>query len=151
MAKSAKAKQFCYDYPRPMVTVDMVIITDRPPRKVLLIRRKHDPHAGKWALPGGFLEMDESLDQAARRELLEETGVAVSQVHQLHTYGTPDRDPRGRVISVAYLAVTPVNSIQPKAGDDAAEAQWHSLAKPPELAFDHAIILKDARQYLKKK
>ena len=98
------AKQFCYDYPRPAVTVDVVIVTREAKRRVLLIRRKHDPFAGCWALPGGFVEMDESLDDAARRELFEETNVRAGKLVQLHTFGDPKRDPRGWTISVVYLA-----------------------------------------------
>jgi 8-oxo-dGTP diphosphatase len=142
-------KKFAYDYPRPAVTVDVVIVTGSRRRRVLLIRRKHDPFAGRWALPGGFVEMDEALDAAARRELYEETGVQAERLEQLHTFGAPGRDPRGRVISVAYLAVVDPRQLKPQAADDAAEVGWHSLAHPPALAFDHAQILEAARQRLR--
>jgi len=141
--------KFTYDYPRPAVTVDVVIVTRGKKRRVLLIRRKLAPFAGSWAIPGGFVNMDESLDDAARRELLEETGVAVSDLIQLHTFGDPGRDPRGRTISVVYLAVVDADKMKPSAGSDAAEVGWFSLARPPKLAFDHKDILACARQYLK--
>src|SRR5438132_13310292 len=92
--------KYCYDYPRPAVTVDVVLVTLEKEPHVLLIRRKHDPYAGKWAIPGGFIDIDEPLESAARRELREETGLEVGPLEQLHTFGTPDRDPRGRTISV---------------------------------------------------
>jgi 8-oxo-dGTP diphosphatase len=152
MAKATK-KPFCYEYPRPAVTVDIVLVTRGGNPRVLLIRRKHDPFAGLWALPGGFVDMDESLEAAARRELYEETGVQGEQVQrleQLHTFGEPGRDPRGRTISVAYLAVVDPGQLTPKGADDAAEAAWHSLAKPPSLAFDHGQILALARERLGK-
>lgn len=148
MSKPRK-KSYTYEYPRPAVTVDIVVVTRERKPRVLLIRRGHEPFAGTWAIPGGFVDMEESLETAARRELKEETGVDVTDVEQLHTFGDPDRDPRGRVISVAYLIRVDVKKVKPKAGDDAAEAGWHSLAEPPPLAFDHALILETARQRLK--
>jgi 8-oxo-dGTP diphosphatase len=148
MAKAA-GKKFCYDYPRPAVTVDVVIVTSGRPRRVLLIRRKHNPFAGRWALPGGFVEMDEALGAAARRELYEETGVEADRLEQLETFGDPGRDPRGRVISVAYLAVVDRRRLKPQAADDAAAVGWHRLAGPPPLAFDHAQILEAARRRLR--
>src|ERR1700730_2958691 len=95
-------KEYIYEYPRPAVTVDIIVVTRGPKPKVLLIRRKHDPFAGCWAIPGGFVEMDETLEAAARRELKEETGVTVDSLEQLYTFGDPGRDPRGRTIAVAY-------------------------------------------------
>src|SRR5262249_34876032 len=135
------AKKYTYDYPRPMVTVDVAIVTTEADRRVLLIRRKNEPFAGRWAIPGGFIDMDEPLEEAARRELREETGVQRTRLEQLHTFGDLDRDPRGRVISVVYLAQVSGVRIRAKAGDDAAEVAWHSLSRPPQLAFDHAKIL----------
>ncbi len=143
------AGKYTYPYPRPAVTVDVVIATREAKPRVLLIRRKHDPFAGGWALPGGYVEMDEALDEAARRELFEETGVKVKELVQLHTFGAPDRDPRGRTISVAYLAFIDADKVTPRAADDAAEVGWFALARPPELAFDHKDILACARQYLR--
>ncbi len=141
--------KYTYDYPRPAVTVDIVIVTAEPKPRVLLIRRKQAPYAGCWAIPGGFVNMDEALDHAARRELLEETGVHAKDIMQLHTFGDPGRDPRGRVVSVAYLAVVDFNKIKPRAADDAAEVGWFYLNRPPKLAFDHKDILAIARKHLK--
>jgi 8-oxo-dGTP diphosphatase len=141
-------KRYCYEYPRPSVTVDIIVVTPAPRRQVLLIRRKHEPFAGKWAIPGGFVDMDESLEAAARRELREEAGIASGPLVQLYTFGDPGRDPRGRTISVAYLAEVKAAEVQPRAGDDAADTAWFPLARLPELAFDHAQILAFARQRL---
>jgi 8-oxo-dGTP diphosphatase len=143
------AGKYVYEYPRPAVTVDVVIVTREKKPRVLLVRRKHEPFEGCWAIPGGFVEMEEPLDAAARRELFEETGVKMKRLVQLHTFGDPYRDPRGRNISVAYLAVVNADDLQPCAGDDAAEVGWFALARPPRLAFDHKDILAVARRYLK--
>ena len=145
---SPKKKPYCYEYPRPAVTVDVIIVTRERKPRVLLIRRKHDPFAGTWAIPGGFVDMDEPLDAAARRELREETGVEVAELEQLHTFGDPGRDPRGRVIAVAYLARVKAADVNPEAADDAAEVGWHPLDRLPPLAFDHDQILAVARQRL---
>jgi 8-oxo-dGTP diphosphatase len=115
---------------------------------VLLIRRKHDPFAGKWALPGGFVDENETLEAAARRELHEETGLEVEGLQQLQTFGDPGRDPRGWTIAVAFLARVDAGKLQPEAADDAAEAAWHRLDQLPPLAFDHEQILACARQQL---
>jgi 8-oxo-dGTP diphosphatase len=145
---AAPRKEYTYDYPRPAVTVDVVVVTRGDNPQVLLIRRKHDPFAGKWALPGGFIDMDEPLEAAARRELREETGVEAETLEQLHTFGDPGRDPRGRTISVVYLTRVDAAQLQPRAGDDAAEIGWYSLRQLPPLAFDHEQILACARRYL---
>src|SRR4051812_32117121 len=116
--------KYCYEYPRLAVTVDVVIVTREAKPRVLLIRRKDKPFAGSWAIPGGFVNMDEAIDDAARRELQEETGVRVKHLEQLHTFGDPRRDPRGRTITVAYLALVDAGKLQPRAGDDAAEVGW---------------------------
>jgi 8-oxo-dGTP diphosphatase len=147
--KKSPGKQYCYDYPRPALTVDLVIVSRTNPPQVLLIRRRHAPFAGKWALPGGFVDEGESLEDAARRELLEETGVAVKELEQLYTFGDPGRDPRGWTIAVAYLARVDPATVKLRAADDAEEVGWHSLSKPPPLAFDHAKILACARRRLK--
>lgn len=130
-------------YDRPSVTVDVVVFTlvDEDLR-VLLIKRKFAPYAGTWAIPGGFVHIDESLDHAALRELEEETAVSDVYLEQLYTFGKPARDPRTRVITVAYFALVPYEAVrQPKAGDDAAETSWFSVYRLPELAFDHREIL----------
>lgn len=139
-------KTFTYNYPRPMVTVDLVLMSRPPSPKVLLIRRRDDPFAGQWALPGGFIEMHETLEESARRELMEETGLSTGKLIPVGTYGDPGRDPRGRTISVAYLAIVDPSKLAARAGDDAADAGWFSAVKPPKLAFDHAVILRDARK-----
>jgi 8-oxo-dGTP diphosphatase len=114
-----------------------------------LIRRKNPPFAGMWALPGGFVDMDETLEQSARRELREETGISGVRLQQLHTFGDPGRDPRGRTISVLFLARVNPARLHPQAADDAAEGAWHSLQRPPALAFDHRRILAHVRKWLK--
>jgi 8-oxo-dGTP diphosphatase len=142
--------QFSYEYPRPSVTVDIVIVTKEAKPCVLLIRRKHPPFEGQWALPGGFIDMDESLEESARRELLEETGVRTGKLVQLATFGDPGRDPRGRTISVVYLARVDPKQFKPRAADDAAEVAWFPLHRPPPLAFDHRAILACARAHLRR-
>lgn len=133
------------DYPRPSVTVDLVIFTIvEDDLKVLLIRRGLEPFKGRWALPGGFVEIDESLDQAAARELKEEVGVTHVYLEQLYTFSEPKRDPRGRVISVAYFALIDAERQRIVAASDAADAAWWSVFAPElreRLAFDHAKIL----------
>ena len=129
-------------YPRPSVTVDLVIFTiANHDLKVLLIRRKQEPFKGRWALPGGFVDIDESLERAAARELKEEVGVKDVYLEQLYTFGDPKRDPRGRVISVAYFALVNAERQRIAAASDAADAAWHSVFHPPKLAFDHRKIL----------
>ncbi|MDT8305084.1 MAG: NUDIX domain-containing protein [Anaerolineae bacterium] len=130
-------------YERPSVTVDVVIFSLVAGQlQVLLVRRKNWPFAGMWAIPGGFVEMTESLEQAAARELAEETGVRDVYTEQLYTFGAPDRDPRTRVITVAYFALLPADAVpDPQAGSDAAETGWWPVDALPELAFDHSEIL----------
>lgn len=135
---------YTYAYPHPAVTVDVALFAGRgAARRLLLIRRAQPPFAGSWALPGGFVEIDEDLPDAARRELAEETGLTAPALRQLGAYGTPGRDPRERVISVVYLAELPATA-PPAAGSDAAEAAWFELSALPALAFDHARIIDDA-------
>ncbi len=119
---------YTYEYPRPALTVDCVIVgLDGPRLKVLLIQRDHDPFAGCWALPGGFVEIDEPLDTAAYRELAEETGLSGIALEQFFTFGRPDRDPRGRTVSVAYLGLVRTDQCQPRAADDARNVGWFAL------------------------
>ena len=131
-----------YDYPRPALTVDVALVSreDRP--RVLLIQRAKDPFAGKWALPGGFVEEGEKLIDAARRELNEETGVQVGELEQLYAAGDPGRDPRGWTVSVVFFARTDV--LDATGADDAADAKWFPLDTLPGMAFDHAAILRRA-------
>ena len=142
---AGKRAKFSYEYPRPAVTVDVVLATREVRPRVLLIQRKKDPFAGTWALPGGFVEENEKLADAARRELKEETSLDVADIEQLYTAGDPGRDPRGWTISVAYLARVNANELKPIAADDAEAVAWYPLDKLPKLAFDHAMILARAR------
>ena len=138
-----------YEYPHPAVATDCVIFTfDGAQLQVLLIERGIEPFKGKWALPGGFVKIDESADDCARRELQEETGVYDCFLEQFGAYSAPDRDPRERVISIAYYAL--VKQQQVTGGDDAANAQWFYLKDVPQLAFDHDKILRDALARLRK-
>lgn len=141
---------YTYKYPRPAVTADCIVITKETEPKVLLIQRGNEPYKGCWAFPGGFMDMDETTEQCAIRELEEETGLVVSQVQQIGAYSKVDRDPRGRTITVAYLAL--IDSPVPiKGQDDAASAQWFPLSTLPPLAFDHAEIMRDAVERLSEK
>lgn len=143
---------FTYDYPRPAVTVDCVVFgLDDGDLKVLLIQRADKPFAGRWALPGGFVNMDETLDAAARRELKEETGLSCDYLEQLFTFGEPGRDPRGRTITVAYYALIRRAEHRIQGGSDAKEAAWFSLHELPSLAFDHDKILESAHKRLRGK
>jgi 8-oxo-dGTP diphosphatase len=140
------------DHPRPSVTVDVIIFTLRESAlQVLLIRRRYPPFEGMWAVPGGFVGIEESLEDAALRELEEETGVRQVYLEQLYTFGDVGRDPRGRVITVAYFALVPATIIDPHAGSDAVEARWWSAYDLPPLAFDHETILAYALQRLRYK
>jgi 8-oxo-dGTP diphosphatase len=141
-----------YEYPRPALTVDCVVFgLDDSDLKLLLIRRGREPFAGQWALPGGFVHVDETLDNAARRELREETGLGKVFLEQLYTFGELDRDPRERVVTVAYYALVNLGDHKAKASTDASEAAWFSLGKLPRLAFDHAEIVRVAKQRLQGK
>ncbi|HEY3900562.1 MAG TPA: NUDIX domain-containing protein [Chthoniobacter sp.] len=143
---------FTYEYPRAALTVDCVVFGfDEAELKVLLIRRGLAPFKGKWALPGGFVRVDETVDEAARRELLEETGLKDVFLEQLYTFGTVDRDPRERVVSVAYFALVELAKHPATGATDASEAEWFPAAQPPALAFDHAQILETASQRLRGK
>ncbi len=143
---------YTYDYPRPALTVDCVVFAlDEADLKVLLIERDLEPFKGCWALPGGFVHMDESVDDAARRELREETGLSDVFLEQLYTFGAVDRDPRGRVVSVAYYALVNLSDHRVQAGTDAKGAAWFAVSDVPSLAFDHADILATALRRLKGK
>jgi 8-oxo-dGTP diphosphatase len=137
---------------RPALTVDVVVVAPLDGQhKVLLIQRKHPPFEGRWALPGGFVEPHERLEDAARRELREETSVEPNRLEQLHAFGAPGRDPRGWTVSVAYPAILDEGAalaLRPRAGDDAIEVGWFDLYDPPLLAFDHGDMLAHAREKL---
>lgn len=134
---------YTYKYPRPAVTTDCVVFTKEEEPKVLLIQRGNEPYKGCWAFPGGFMNMEETAEECAVRELKEETGLTVNQIQQIGAYSKVDRDPRGRTVSIAYLAI--VDAPTAVSGmDDAAKAAWFPLASLPDLAFDHKDILADA-------
>lgn len=154
-------KPFSYEYPRPALTVDLVVFgvgthpqTGDLSLRVLLIERGQKPYKGSLALPGGFVEMDEGLDKAAFRELKEETGLEPAHLEQLYTFGAPKRDPRERVVSVAYVALVSMDAVgKPLAGSDAAKVGWVAANSAHELklAFDHNAILEMAHERLKAK
>ena len=140
--------KYCYKYPHPAVTTDCVIFGFNGERlQVLLIERGIAPFKGRWAFPGGFLKMDETAEEGAKRELKEETGLESAYIEQLHTFSAPNRDPRERVITIAYYALVKIQEV--KGGDDAASAKWFPLDEIPPLAFDHDYILRMATQRLR--
>jgi 8-oxo-dGTP diphosphatase len=141
---------YTYNYPRSALTVDAIVYVKMGgSASVLLIERGHEPFKNKWALPGGFIEMDETLETACKRELLEETGLIVDKMTQFKTYDAINRDPRHRTISVIYFAE--LNEKQPvKGGDDASKAEWFPATDLPELAFDHRQILNEFFDKIKK-
>ena len=144
--------QYTYDYPRPAVTTDCVLFSrdERNELSVLLIERGGEPYKGCWAFPGGFLELDETVEEGASRELQEETGLIISSgnglLKQLGCYSKVDRDPRGRVITIAFYALVLKAAV--KGNDDARDARWFPVSALPPLAFDHDQILRDALQRL---
>jgi 8-oxo-dGTP diphosphatase len=143
-----------YEYPRPAVTVDCVVFgvdLDECDLKVLLIQRDREPFQGKWALPGGYVHMDESLEQAARRELAEETNLTDVYLEQLYTFGDVNRDPRGRIVTVAYYALVKLGDYRVRGDTDARDAAWFSVHDVPPLAFDHDRLLAVARERLRNK
>ena len=142
-------KMYHYKYPHPSVTTDCVIFGyDGTKLNVLLIERGIEPFKGRWAFPGGFIKMDETALMGAKRELLEETGLKDAYIRQFHTFSEVDRDPRERVITIAYYALVRISEV--KGGDDAARAKWFALDQIPSLAFDHDMILRRATSELRK-
>lgn len=145
-----ETKKYSYDYPHPAVTTDCVIFGfDGSDLKVLLIERGIEPFKGKWALPGGFLKMDETAHEGALRELEEETGMTNAYIRQFHTFTEPGRDPRERVITIAHYALVRLQEV--KGGDDAAQARWFTMDEIPPLAFDHDRILRMAQKMLRER
>ena len=140
---------YTYKYPRPAVTADCVVMTKEERPQVLLIQRGFDPFKGCWAFPGGFMNMDETTEQSAIRELEEETGLVVTELHQIGAYSKVDRDPRGRTITVAYLVLVDY-PVAATGKDDAAKAQWFPIDALPPLAFDHEDIMQDAMMVYQK-
>jgi 8-oxo-dGTP diphosphatase len=141
--------EYTYKYPRPAVTADCVVMTKDTVPQVLLIQRGIDPFKGCWAFPGGFMNMDETTEECAIRELEEETSLKISGLHQIGAYSKVDRDPRGRTITVAYLAIID-EPIAVTGQDDAAKAEWFPIDALPPLAFDHEDIIRDAIRSYKK-
>ncbi len=140
---------YCYDYPRLMLTVDIALINKKSNEVfILLIKRANEPYKDLWALPGGFVDMDETLIDTAKRELFEETGIAETDLKQFYTYGDLNRDPRGRTVSVVYYAFVNQNNTNAVASDDAAETNWFSLKNLPQLAFDHQKIINELNIFL---
>ena len=145
--KRTKDGLYAYEYPRASVTADAVLFAEKNGQVfVLLIQRGNEPYKGCWAFPGGFLNMDETVARCAERELEEETGIVLSGMQLVGVYSDVERDPRGRVITAAYTAMTAMP--EANAGDDAAAARWWPLNALPELAFDHDVILADAKKVL---
>ena len=146
--KANEGLKYSYKYPHPSVTTDCVIFGfDGVKLKVLLVERGMAPYKGRWAFPGGFLNMDESAEEGALRELKEETGLEGAYIRQFHTFSAPQRDPRERVITIAYYALVRMQEV--KGGDDASDARWFALDEVPPLAFDHDQILPKAEQSLR--
>jgi len=147
----AKKGKYIYDWPRPMVAADAAVFGFFAGKaKLLLVNRKKEPFKGKWALPGGFVNIDEELDDAVARELAEETGLVNVPLEQIHTSGKCGRDPRGRVITVTFMGIVTEEQNKLKAGDDAAEVRWFDIEKlPKDLAFDHNEVVKFAIEKLK--
>lgn len=142
--------EYTYPYPRPSVTTDCVIFGyDGRDLKILLVQRGIQPFKGMWAFPGGYLQMDEDAIDGAKRELKEETGLEDAFIEQFKTFSAVDRDPRGRVITIAHLALVKISEV--RGADDAADARWFSLSEVPQLAFDHDMILREAMAVLKQK
>lgn len=136
-----KKKPYCYEYPRPSVTVDIVLFHQTGEElEVLLIKRRHEPFADHWALPGGFVDENESLEAAATRELQEETGLSRARFQQIGAFGDPGRDPRGHTVSVAFTAQLKSKG-NAEAADDAKDVGWHKVKRLPKLAFDHKKII----------
>ncbi len=153
MCDMAEKGKFVYDWPRPMVTVDIVVFAFfKNTARLLLIRRRKQPFKDRWALPGGFVEMDEELQEAAARELAEETGLENLTLEQMHTFGKCGRDPRGRQITVVFIGIAGGSLPSIRAGDDAAEARWFDVEKlPPKMAFDHNEVARFGVRKLKRK
>lgn len=142
-------EQYTYNYPRPAVTADCVVFANNSGTlEVLLIERGNEPCKGMWAFPGGFMDMDETAEACARRELMEETGLAVCDIHEVGAFTKVDRDPRGRVITIAFYTLT--NKTDVAGGDDAAQARWWPVDSLPSLAFDHDDILRRALECLRR-
>lgn len=143
-------KQYCYKYPRPALTADCVVFGfDGADLSVLLIQRANEPFQGQWAFPGGFMEIEETIEECALRELREETGIVPAFAEQVKVFSATDRDPRGRIVTVAFYTLVKMPDFTPEAGDDANRAEWFRIEELPSLAFDHKEILQAALGKLK--
>ena len=147
----AKKGKYIYEWPRPMVTADAVVFAVSAGKtEVLLIERKNEPFKGQWAVPGGFVETDEELEDAAARELAEETGLTGIKLEQMRTFGTVGRDPRGRMITIVFMGIATEGQDKIRAGDDAAKAQWFDTENlPKNMAFDHNEMVRFAVERLR--
>jgi 8-oxo-dGTP diphosphatase len=149
----AKKGKYIYAWPRPMVAADAVVFAFCAGKaKLLLVNRRNEPFKGQWCLPGGFVDIDEELDDAVARELAEETALTGVKLEQVHSFGKCGRDPRGRVITVTYMGIVKEGEAKVKAGDDAAKAKWFDIDKlPKKLAFDHDDVAKFVIKKLKRR
>jgi 8-oxo-dGTP diphosphatase len=138
-----KKQQYTYPYPRPMVTVDVAVLRLDSVPEILLVERRDPPFRGMWALPGGFMEMEETLEEAARRELKEETGLTADELIRFDTYDAPGRDPRGRTITQVFIMMWKQGMGEAKAASDARSLGWFDLTSLPDMAFDHERIITD--------
>ena len=148
MDNDNKPAKFCYPYPHAAITADCIVFGYDPNKtlRVLLVKRRNEPYKDCWAFPGGFMEIDEDLKTCARREVMEETGMALGEVFQFRSYSAVDRDPRERVITVVHFAFAALAGV--KGSDDAAEARWFDIDNLPELAFDHRTIIHELFEFL---
>lgn len=148
MDNDNKPAKFCYPYPHAAITADCIVFGYDPNKtlRVLLVKRRNEPYKDCWAFPGGFMEIDEDLKTCARREVMEETGMALGEVFQFRSYSAVDRDPRERVITVVHFAFEAPAEV--KGSDDAAEARWFDIDNLPELAFDHRTIIHELFEFL---
>ncbi|HEX3007058.1 MAG TPA: NUDIX hydrolase [Bacteroidales bacterium] len=144
--------KYCYEYPRPAVTADCILFGRKQDKlHVLLIERGNEPFKGSWAFPGGFIDEDETIEACAARELKEETSLEGVALEQFHVFSAPGRDPRGRTISVAFIAIVNLEELKPVAGDDAAKIKWFPVDALPKLAFDHDKVMQMALARVLKK
>ena len=141
--------KFTYDYARPAMTADIAVLRLATIPEILLIQRKDSPFRDMWALPGGFMEMNETLEEAARRELEEETGIKAGELIRFDTYDRPDRDPRGRTITQVFILLWQEEMGLPEANSDAKDFKWFELNVLPDLAFDHDVIIRDVIEMMK--
>lgn len=142
-------EKYTYTYPRPGVTADVAVLRLVEVPEILLVQRKDSPFKNMWALPGGFMEMEETLEEAARRELLEETGIKAGELIRFDTYDKPGRDPRGRTITQVFMMIWNEGMGFPEAGSDAKTAAWYGIHELPGLAFDHNLIIRDVLEMIK--